>query len=109
MCFYHWPIVQPEKGAQIHKQSSIRKKCFFQVFFFQLRLRKYFRAGTSIVVGEGKFWKVFMDFLIDVMDDISEYFIGKHINCVNSIFYYNEPSPPFSAFPVLDQGLLWTR
>lgn len=32
-------------------------------------------------------------FFIDIMDDISEYFIGKHINFVNSIFYYNEPSP----------------
>lgn len=34
----------------------------------------------------------FMDFIIDIMDDISAYFIGKHINFVNSIFYYNEPS-----------------
>lgn len=36
--------------------------------------------------------RIFMDFIIDVMDDIFKYFIGKHINLVNSIFYYNEPS-----------------
>lgn len=51
---------------------------------------------------QGSFEAIFMVFIIDIMDDILEYFIGKHINCANSIFYYNEPSPPFMC-------RLWTE
>lgn len=46
------PLFNRKRGRKSINNLRYAKNCFFN-FFFQLRLRKYFCVGTSIVVGEG--------------------------------------------------------